>query len=121
MRILCIDDDSDILDTLRMSLESKGYTVQTAGSAVEGIRRFMEWKPEMVFVDMMMEEPDSGSVVIKAIRDSGSTVPVYLLSSIGESLCSISECSDLAFQDVLQKPISTGLLFKLVDAYQKNR
>lgn len=114
MLILCIDDDSDILDMMRVTLESKGHAVETAGSAEEGIRRFNDVRPDMVFVDMMMEEPDSGMKVVKAIRESGSSMPVYLLSSVGESLCSLSDCTELEFSDVLQKPISPGILFSII-------
>jgi len=117
MIIFCIDDDSDVLNWLRIHLEANGHKVETADSSAEGIRRFGEVKPDVVFVDLMMEEPDSGITVAKAIREKNTSVPVYLLSSVGDSLCSITDCETLKFNDIIQKPINLKNLLALI---QKN-
>ena len=114
MLVLCVDDDSDILSSMRTVLEANGCKVETAGSAEAGIRRFNETKPDMVFVDLMMEEPDSGLKLIRHIRGKNATIPIYLLSSAGESLCSVTDCTEFKVEDVLQKPISTAVLVSLI-------
>ena len=119
MRVLCIDDDPDVLETMRMYLEKMGCKVDTAGSAKEGLSRFDELKPELVFVDLMMEEPDSGLRVVRHIQGSASPVPVYILSTVGESLCSLTDCSSFKVDDVLQKPINPKVLTSLIESKLK--
>ena len=58
--VLCVDDEQDILDGLRMVLEAEGYLVETASNGKEGLRVFSEVAPDLVLVDMMMETYDAG-------------------------------------------------------------
>ena len=55
--ILCIDDDKDILDALRLFLESKGYAMHEAYSAEEGLKVYKKHKIDFVIVDSgLMDE-----------------------------------------------------------------
>ena len=56
--ILCVDDDNDILEALRLRLEKAGYLTATALSAEEGLKRFKETQPDLIIADLMMEEID---------------------------------------------------------------
>ena len=58
--ILCIDDDKDILEALRMILEKNDYVMVEAESAEEGLKVFKTESPDFILVDLMMEEIDSG-------------------------------------------------------------
>ena len=49
-RALLIDDDRNIVRTLAIYLEEKGFTVSAAGSAQEGLLRFSEHRPELVML-----------------------------------------------------------------------
>jgi DNA-binding response OmpR family regulator len=108
--ILCVDDDPDFLDSLRIIIESSHYAVVTASSAGEALMRYTECRPDLVMVDLMMEEVDSGVSFVKEIRALGPTPPVYMLSSVGDGLTLSTDYSALGLAGVLQKPINPQAL-----------
>lgn len=114
--ILTIDDDKDVLDALKTILSAKGYVVVQAVSAEEGLKVFKEKKPDLVIVDLMMEEVDAGTNFVKEVKSIGGTVPIYLLSSMGDNLNQMTDYSSLNLTGVLQKPIKAEALLRLVKA-----
>ena len=108
--ILCIDDDNDILESLKMILESNGYTMVGAFSAEEGLREYKTHKPDFIIVDLMMESVDAGRNFAKELKLLNNTAPVYMLSSVGDSLASNVDFSDLGLNGVFQKPIDISTL-----------
>jgi two-component system alkaline phosphatase synthesis response regulator PhoP len=117
--VLCIDDDSDLLDSMRMILEGAKYLVETAGSAEEGLRKYKDVKPDVVVVDLMMEEVDAGTTFVRDIKALGPTPPVYMLSSVGDNLNTNVDYSQLGLTGVLQKPVNPKTLVKTLDSRLK--
>lgn len=113
-KILVIDDDPDILDSVGAVLKSKGYKVITANDGASGVEKFRKEKPDMVLCDMMMEKVDSGSKWAEVIRKEDKKTPVYLLSSIGEATSNNISVSDLGFNGVLQKPVDPDTLLSQI-------
>jgi len=66
--ILCIDDDQDFLDSLQIIIEGNNYAIVTANSAEEGLRMYRQEKPDLVIVDLMMEEVDAGTNFVKEVK-----------------------------------------------------
>jgi len=112
--ILCIDDDPDIRDSLKMILEANGYVHVGAATAEEGVKVYKESGPDLVIVDLMMEEVDAGTNFVKELKLLGCTVPIYMLSSVGDSLNMSTSYSELGLAGVLQKPISPSSLLALL-------
>ncbi|MGC4113190.1 MAG: response regulator [Myxococcales bacterium] len=83
-QILCVDDDQDILQTLRMILEKNGYDAVQASSAEDGYKKYQEVTPDFVLVDLMMEQIDSGTNLVTKIKALGCKAPIYMLSSMGD-------------------------------------
>ncbi len=109
--ILCVDDDQDLLDALRLVLEKNGYAMVGARSGEEGLRRYQECAPDLIIVDLMMEEVDAGTSLVKTLKAEGNTKPVYLLSSVGDNLNLNIDYTELGLSGVFQKPIdNTHLL-----------
>jgi len=108
--ILYIDDDQDFLDAVRAILEANGYLMEEALSAELGIKKFKETKPDLIIVDLMMEEIDSGTSFVKELRLLGNTAPIYMLSSAGDQLHMTTSYSDLGLDGVFQKPIQPDVL-----------
>ena len=108
--ILCIDDDNDILESLRMILESNSYTMIGAFSAEEGLKEYKTHNPDFIIVDLMMESVDAGRNFAKELKLLDNTVPVYMLSSVGDSLAANVDFSDLNLNGVFQKPIDINTL-----------
>lgn len=112
--ILCIDDDPDILDSLKLILESNGYVFVGAATAEDGIKAYRERSPDLLIVDLMIEEVDSGTQLVKELKLIGGKVPIYLLSSVGDSLNLATSYADLGFAGILQKPVPAKVLLGLL-------
>ena len=112
--ILCIDDDPDILDSLKVILEGNGYRYVGAATAEEGLRLYRTESPDLVIVDLMIEEVDSGANFVKELKLGGGNVPIYLLSSVGDSLNVSTNYAELGFTGILQKPVSSRTLLGLL-------
>ncbi len=108
--ILCIDDDQDILDALRMVLEKNSYIMAEALSAEEGLKVYKAEKPDFLLVDLMMEEVDAGRNFVKELKLLNNKAPVFMLSSVGDSLASNVDYSELGLTGVFQKPIDFDAL-----------
>ena len=104
--ILCIDDDADILLYLQTVLEAEGYAFAGASSAEEGLRAYDQVGPDIVIVDLMMEEVDSGTEFAKALLLRKNVVPVFLLSSVGDNLNLTADYSSLGLAGIFQKPLA---------------
>ncbi|MBA7527937.1 Response regulator MprA [subsurface metagenome] len=112
--ILCIDDDPDILESLKIVLEANGYEMKAANNAPEGLVMFKEANPDLIIVDLMMEEIDGGTNFVKEVKATGSTVPIYMLSSIGDSMDSTVDGASLGLSGILQKPIDAKHLLTIL-------
>ena len=117
--ILCIDDDKEFLDSLKIILEGEGYSVALAFSAEEGKKKFKEVKPDLLIVDLMMEEIDSGVNLVKELKVMGAQQPIYMLSSVGDNLNRNIDYTDLGLTGVFQKPINPHSLITTLKAVLK--
>lgn len=113
-KILVIDDDPDILESINAILSSEGFKVVTAMDGKDGIDKFKNEKPALVLCDMMMERVDAGSKVAESIRQEDKNTPVYLLSSIGSATEANTSVSKLGFNGVFQKPVDPASLISQV-------
>lgn len=113
--ILCVDDDQDILAALRVILESRGYLVVTAPTAAEGVVAHASARPDLIIVDLMMEEIDSGMTFVERLRASGNTAPIYVLSSTGDYLQGAADMGALGVSGVFQKPVDPRVLLSLIE------
>jgi DNA-binding response OmpR family regulator len=114
--ILCIDDDPDILEYLKILLTSEGYEFAGADSAEEGLRVYNEVDPEIVIVDLMMEEVDAGAEFVRELQLLGNEAPVFMLSSVGDDLSMSTDYTSLGLAGVFQKPLSRERLLPVLKA-----
>ena len=112
--ILCVDDDQDVLDATQIILEASDYVFAAAASAEEGLRKYEEISPDLVIVDLMMEEVDAGTNMVKELKARGNTVPVYMLTSVGDALASNINHAELGLAGVFQKPIDPNTLITML-------
>lgn len=85
-KILIVDDDPDIIDAGRLVLEREGYEVEGAPNRADGMKKLEEIKPDLLILDVMMEEPDDGLRMAREIRKSGNTVPIIMLTSVNAAM-----------------------------------
>lgn len=103
--VLVIDDDPEILQSSKLALEAHGLDVATALNGAEGLEAFEGRRPDLVLCDMMMERIDTGIGVASSIRSKDPGVPIYLMSSVGESMGRNVDIHELGFNGLLQKPV----------------
>lgn len=85
-KILIVDDDPDMVAAGRMVLEKEGYEVSSAPNVVEGLRAVEEYDPDLLILDVMMEEPDDGLRLARDLRRKGHTLPILMLTSVNQAL-----------------------------------
>lgn len=121
-KILIVDDDPDMVEAGRFVLEGKGYQVVSAANAEEGLQAVDREKPDLVILDVMMEEPDDGIRVARQIRRKGSKVPILMLTSVNAAMgLHIDKDSEVVPVDEFQeKPVDPATLLmkvqKLLDS-----
>jgi len=114
--ILYVDDDADIREVVRIILESAGYEMAEAATAEEGVEVYKSRPPDLVIVDLMMEEVDSGTAFVKELRLLGNQAPIYMLSSVGDSMGLSADYTTLGLAGIFQKPISPATLLTVLKA-----
>ena len=117
--ILCIDDDPDILFVLQTVLEANGYVFIGAASAEDGVKAYKAHRPDLIIVDLMMEEVDAGTEFARDLKAMGNAAPVYVLSSVGDSLNSSVDYASLGLAGVFQKPLDNDTLLSILEAKLK--
>jgi two-component system alkaline phosphatase synthesis response regulator PhoP len=108
--ILCVDDDPDFRESTRIILESNDYIVVEAISAEDALRKYKETKPDLILLDLMMEEIDSGTNFVRELRLLGKKPPIFMLSSAGDAFSAVTSYSELGLDGMLQKPIPPNKL-----------
>ena len=119
--ILYIDDDPDFLDSMRAVLEANGYIMAEAATAEEGLRVYRQEKPDLIIVDLMMEEVDAGTHFVKELAALGNRAPIYMLSSVGDSMNLSTDTAQLGLAGVFQKPIDPESLLTVLRTKLKKR
>ena len=84
-RVLLVDDDPDFVEATGIVLEASGFEVISASSGAEGLERVEHDSPDVVILDVMMENTDEGFAVARRIRRVlQSRIPIIMLTSVGK-------------------------------------
>src|SRR5215471_11467993 len=103
--LLLIDDEPNILSTLRRALEIEGYVVEVAGSGRLGLEKLGARDFDLVMLDVMMPELD-GLQTLKLVREKDPDVPVVMMSGHGTIETAV-QATKLGAHDFIEKPLST--------------
>jgi len=112
IRVLVIDDEKNILESIKMVLSYEDYPVETAGSGLDGIESFKSFRPDIVLLDVKMPGFD-GIEVLKSLKKINPLSEVIMISGhsgIEEAI----EAAKLGAFDFLEKPISRDKLLLTV-------
>lgn len=82
-QILIVDDDPDIVEDSKLLLEAEGHKVSAARNRVDGLRQALDLKPDLIILDVMLQQADDGVILAQELRRSGYTAPILLLTAIG--------------------------------------
>jgi excisionase family DNA binding protein len=102
--VLVVDDDENLREYLRVSLEAEGYTVREAGNAEEGLRVLEEAKPALVLLDVMMPQVDGWEMLRRLHERHGvGAIPVMMFSgTVGADAA--GEAAERGAQGFVGKP-----------------
>lgn len=101
---MVVDDEPQILDMLKCTLEDEGYEVDVAADGKSGLNLLTKHKPDLVLLDIRM--PDlNGYQVLELIREQ-SGVPVIMLTGVLEPI-SVYQSVSLGADDYVRKPFRT--------------
>src|SRR3989338_7670553 len=117
-KVLCIDDEPDVIEILRNYLVPEGYTVYAAYSPTEGMKLAEEVNPHVITLDIMMPEKD-GWQVLRELKANPKTrdIPVLIHSMIDNKPLAFS----LGALDYLPKPADASTVLKLVNKAVKTK
>ncbi len=101
--LLCIDDDSMLLNILQSYFELKGYRVITAENGAIGIELFQRHSPDLILVDLRMPIAD-GFQVLREIKAKRPETPIIVISGEGE-MADVIQALHLGAWSYLTKPI----------------
>ena len=101
--LLIIDDDPDIRQVLQDRLESLGYTVETAGNALEALLAMEKMLPTGILLDFMLPAID-GLEVLQEVRRLYPMLPVVIITA-NKDECFAALAIAAGADDVLLKPV----------------
>lgn len=119
-KILVIDDEKPIRDSLKGVLEDEGYKVFTAEDGISGIKSVREIIPDVVLLDIWMPGKD-GVDALKEIKEELPQIPVIMMSGHGNIETAV-KTTKIGAYDFIEKPISLDRLTLLIEnaiKYQK--
>ncbi len=104
--VLAIDDEENILELLKLSLDSYGYNVLTASTGMDGIGKIANEKPDIILLDLMLPDID-GSQLCRMIRlnEESRSIPIIMLSAKSKEEDKI-EGLKVGADDYITKPFS---------------
>jgi DNA-binding response OmpR family regulator len=112
--ILIVDDETSIIELVRVYLEQEGYRILSALDGLHAIKRICEEKPDLVVLDVMLPELN-GFEVCKKLRFQGDQVPIIMLTARDDDIDKILGL-ELGADDYMTKPFNPRELMARIKA-----
>ena len=113
-RILIVDDDAEIVESLRYALEAKKYTVLIARDGNQGLAMAERENPDLVILDMMMPKR-SGFLVLEKLRRTRAVPLKVIMITANEGSRHQAYAEMLGVDDYIRKPFAMERLVESVD------
>jgi DNA-binding response OmpR family regulator len=112
--ILLVDDDPEIIDSMRMVLENRGYRILVARDGNAGLAVAERESPDLIVLDMMMPKK-SGFLVLEKLRSRpGGMIPTVMITA-NEGSRHRAYAEFLGVKDYIRKPFAMEKLVRSVD------
>ena len=112
-KILLVDDDASVRETLGQLLESENYAVTLARSGRDAAAKFFEGLPDLVLLDLNMPGRD-GWDVFSLMHQTHPLVPVIVITAESQQHKRAAECG---IDALMEKPLDIPLLLEAIQAY----
>src|SRR4026207_38087 len=118
--ILCIEDEPEMIDLMRLILGRRGFSVKGAAGGIEGLKMIREEKPDLVLLDLMMPDMDGWEVYqqMKA-DDKTKNIPVIVVTAKAQSIDKVLGLHIAKVDDYITKPFSPQDLMNSVEKVLK--
>lgn len=115
-RILIVDDDPDVVEACRLFLEKEKYQVAVAYNRAEGTKAIAKERPDLLILDVMMEQPDDGIAMAQELRKSGFKQPILMLTSVSKAtgMQYGADSEVVPVDEFLEKPVAPQILISAV-------
>ena len=122
-KILIVDDDPDMVEAGRIVLEKEGYLVESAANLADGLAKLDKTDPDLLILDVMMEEPDDGLRFARQARRQGNMLPIIMLTSVNRALgVQIGKDEEMVpVDEFLEKPVDPHTLVAKVQTLLEER
>jgi CheY-like chemotaxis protein len=120
--ILIVDDDPDLVETVAMMLEGKGYEVGKAYDGIEAEQAIAKRQPDLVVLDVMMPRKD-GYKLCQELKSNEQTrdIPVVLLTAVGDAVTSTTytHADGLSTEadEYIPKPVDPEGLVQTIESF----
>jgi len=120
--VLIVDDDPDLVETVAMMLESKGYEVGKAYDGVEGEESIKKRRPDLVVLDVMMPRKHGYKLCAELKRNKATRdIPIILLTAVGDAVPSTTythaDGKATEADEYIPKPVDAKTLVQAVDSF----
>jgi len=115
-RILCIEDEPEMIDLIRLILGRRGFEVIGAAGGKEGLEKMRQMPPDLVLLDLMMPDMDGWEVYQQMKADEKTKeIPVIVVTAKAQSIDKVLGLHIAKVDDYIAKPFSPQDLLNSVD------
>ena len=115
-RILCVEDEQEMIDLIRLILGRRGFDVKGAAGGKEGLRLVREDLPDLVLLDLMMPDMDGWDVYQQMKADEKTRdIPVIVVTAKAQNIDRVLGIHIAKVDDYITKPFSPQDLLNSVE------
>ena len=114
--ILCVEDEPEMIDLMRLILGRRGFEVKGANGGVEGLKMIRQELPDLVLLDLMMPDMDGWEVYQQMKADERTkNIPVIVVTAKAQSIDKVLGLHIAKVDDYIAKPFSPQDLMNSVE------
>jgi two-component system, OmpR family, response regulator VicR len=118
--ILCVEDEPEMIDLIRLILGRRGFEVKGANGGVEGLKIIRQEPPDLVLLDLMMPDMDGWEVYQQMKADEKTkNIPVIVVTAKAQSIDKVLGLHIAKVDDYITKPFSPQDLMNSVEKVLK--
>lgn len=115
-RILCVEDEQEMIDLIRLILGRRGFEVKGADGGIEGLKLIRQELPDLVLLDLMMPDMDGWEVYQQMKADEKTRhIPVIVVTAKAQNIDRVLAMHIAKVDDYITKPFSPQELLQSVE------
>lgn len=120
--ILCVEDEPEMIDLMRLILGRRGFEVKGAAGGIEGLNMIRQEPPDLILLDLMMPDMDGWEVYQQIKADEKTkNIPVIVVTAKAQSIDKVLGLHIAKVDDYITKPFSPQDLMNSVDKVLKSK